>query len=279
MSVDIEQLINRALSDVRPPPNLATDVVRGYERRRHRRRIVGVVTATSLAIIGAVLWGIVSGTSSGLSTVIPASPASPHGPPSTQRPLTTASDVKLVAAPAILRQQCLSAANRLGFAVPCPSLVPAIGGHGMSCPPPRGAAIAPCVGLEGLPTYSVFALELSGFDVPTDYVGIGGKPERLLVLEARPRSDSPAIPCIGATEVGKVIAGQWGATEYSCPNDSLAAQREARHGEGTYVGHLLLEWTQGGIDYIAGADGHTNVNIQLLKSFVSATTLIAPTGH
>ena len=84
--------------------------------------------------------------------------------------------VSLVPAPAELRGECATAANRLGFAVPCPTLVPAMAGKSMSCPPPMGAALGPCLGLEGLTPYPVFGLEFIGFDVPLDYVGVDGKP-------------------------------------------------------------------------------------------------------
>jgi hypothetical protein len=63
-----------------------------------------------------------------------------------------------------------------GFAVPCPTLVPAMAGKGMSCPPPVGAALGTCFGLPGSPPYLVFFLEFSGFDVPADYVGVTAKP-------------------------------------------------------------------------------------------------------
>jgi hypothetical protein len=97
-----------------------------------------------------------------------------------------------------------------------------------------------------------------------------------LVVEARPHRESPPKPCIGATRVGTIVAGPWSTTEYSCPDNSLEAQREATHGEGTYVGHLLLEWQAGGVDYIASAFGHTEVNLHLLQQLVARTTLISP---
>jgi hypothetical protein len=146
----------------------------------------------------------------------------------------------------------------------------------MSCPPPRGAALGPCLGLEGSPPYPVFGLELSGFDVPADYVGVDGKAVGHLIVEARPYVDSPPIPCIGGTLVGKVTVGLWTATEYTCPDDSVTVEREATHGEGAHVGHLVFEWNQNGIDYIASVHGRTSVNRQLLRQVVTSVTLIGP---
>jgi hypothetical protein len=139
-----------------------------------------------------------------------------------------------------------------------------------------GAALGPCLGLEGLPPYPVFGLEFSGFDVPADYVGVDGRATGHLAIEARPEADSPPTPCVGGTRLGKVAVGLWTATEFTCPNDSVTVQREARHGEGTYAGHLLLEWNQSGVDYIASAHGHTTVNRELLRQLVTSMNLIPP---
>jgi hypothetical protein len=175
-----------------------------------------------------------------------------------------------------LGTQCAAAANRLAFPVPCPLRVPARAGQGMSCPPPYGAMVAACVGLEGSPPYAVFALEVSGFDVPRGYVGVDGKAIGHLIVEARPQADSPPRPCIGGEQLGNVFVGRWTASEWRCPNDSVLVQREAMHGEGAHVGHLLLEWSQDGIDYVASAHGPTAANLDLLRRLVASMTLISP---
>jgi hypothetical protein len=48
------------------------------------------------------------------------------------------------------------------------------------------------------------------------------------------------------------------------------------HGEGAHAGHLLVEWTDSGIDYIASAHGHTAANLDLLKRLVGSVRLIPP---
>lgn len=143
----------------------------------------------------------------------------------------------------------------------------------MSCPREMSTA---CVGLEGLPSYPVFFLEFTEFDVPPGYVGVDGKAMGHVVVEARPQRKSPSLPCIGAERLGLVVIAQRSATEYRCPNDSLRVQREAMHGERAYAGHLLVVWSQGGTDYIASAHGHTTVNLDLLKRLVGSMNLIAP---
>ena len=62
--------------------------------------------------------------------------------------------------------------------------------------------------------------------------------------------------------------------EYRCSNDALLVQREARHGEGAQLGHLLLAWNQDGIDYTASAHGYTEVNLMLLRQLVGSMDLV-----
>jgi hypothetical protein len=97
-----------------------------------------------------------------------------------------------------------------------------------------------------------------------------------LTIDAQPLVDSPPNPCIGGTRLGNVAVGVWTATEFTCPNDSVIVQREARHGEGTHAGHLLFEWNQNSVGYIASAHGHTSVNRELLRQVVTSMTLISP---
>ncbi len=148
----------------------------------------------------------------------------------------------------------------------------------MSCQAPVGAATStPCVGREGLTGYPIFSLEFSGFDVPKGYSGIDGRPVGHLTLEAHRLADDPLPkPCIGGHPFGTVRLGVRVTSAFSCPNDSLQVEREARHGEGAYVGHLALVWDSHGIRYIASAHGHTTANLIMLKRFVRSTVLVQP---
>ena len=185
---------------------------------------------------------------------------------------------KLVPAPGQLRDQCVLAATRLGFPVPCPQLVPSLLGRAMSCPRPVGAASAfpPCVGVDGATQYSIFFLEFYGFDVPKGYSGINGKPVGHMTLEAHRFTDDPLKPCIGGRTIGTARIGIWTSSEFTCPNDSPTIERVAMHGEGAYVGHVALAWKADGISYIASAHGHTTANLTLLKRFVHSIALISP---
>ena len=148
----------------------------------------------------------------------------------------------------------------------------------MSCPASVGAATStPCVGREGLTAYPIFYLSFSGFDVPNHYSGVDGKPVGQVRLEAHQLADDPLnLPCIGGERIGTARLAAWMTTEFVCSNDSLRAQREARHGEGDYVGHLALEWEAHGIRYVASAHGHTTANLILLKKLVQSIVLTPP---
>ena len=175
-----------------------------------------------------------------------------------------------------LSGQCAAAAALVQFAVPCPKMVPSRDGVAMGCPSPVGAQLAPCVGLEGAIPYRVFFLDFAGFDVPQGYNGVGGRPIRDLLVEARPLSESPRLPCFGGVRAGQVLISPWRGTVFVCPKDSVVIQREARHGQGSTTGHILIEWKDNGIDYMASAYGHTTTNIRLLEKLVASITLVQP---
>jgi hypothetical protein len=134
------------------------------------------------------------------------------------------------------------------------------------------------VGFEGVTVYRIFDLEFESFDVPRGYVGIDGKPVGHVFIEARKASDAPAKPCIRGTQEGVIRVKSWRTTLYVCPKDSLYVQRVAQHGEGASVGHIILEWKDGGVDYLASAHGHTTANLMLLRHLVGSVVLVPPQG-
>jgi hypothetical protein len=182
------------------------------------------------------------------------------------------SAVKLVAAPDELRTQCAAAAAVLRFAVPCPTQVPMLPHRGAVCETGRtGNALPACVGLSGAPQYLIFFLEFTGFD--QGWIGPDGNPSGHLIVEAQRRSDAPTPPCIG-DPLRMVAVSQWNATEYRCSSDSNRVQRAARHGEGAHLSHLLLAWTQDGIDYDASIHGYTDANFNVLRRLVASLVLV-----
>lgn len=100
MSDDVTRLRERAVADVRIPPGLAADSMRGYYRRRHRRRIARTALVASAAgIAGVLIWSAASGTdSAGVATVVPAKPA-----PTTVRNVSVSCDGRPITAQVLSR--------------------------------------------------------------------------------------------------------------------------------------------------------------------------------
>jgi hypothetical protein len=171
------------------------------------------------------------------------------------------------------------AATLVQIPVACPKLVPSHDGMAMGCPasvgPPQPA---PCIGLEGAAAYRVFDLQFQGFDVPRGYVGVDGKAVGHLFIEARKLSDAPQKPCVGGTRTGEIDIKGWRTSLYVCPKDSAYIERVARNGEGTNVGHVLLDWKVNGVEYVASAHGHTTANVDLLRRLVNSVTLVESAG-
>jgi hypothetical protein len=185
---------------------------------------------------------------------------------------------RLVDASDALRRQCVAAAGQLGFAVPCPGRVPALRGAAMDCSRPRlmqpGESPALCVSLAGERPAEIFFVDFAGFDVPAAYVGIDGKPEGHLIVEARRRADSPPRPCFdGVERATPPIAGRR-VTRYACPGGSARMERLIRHGEGAHTEHVLFAWSVSGIDYVASAHGDTAANARLLTQVVESTDIV-----
>ncbi len=191
------------------------------------------------------------------------------------RSQAAASTIPLVAASLEFRGQCAAAAEQLGFAVPCLSQVPTVRGHGIVCPPSPDAALLPCTGRAGVLHYPIFFMDVNEFRVGPGYVGVGGKPVGHLTISGMKHEDSPGPPCFG-TVIGTFRITDQMVTQYSCTNDSLRVQRDAQHGEGAYVGHLLLAWSANGIDYAVSAHGHTRANLALVKRLAASIRFAAP---
>jgi hypothetical protein len=185
---------------------------------------------------------------------------------------------RLVDASDALQRQCVAAAEKLGFAVPCPRRVPALRGAAMDCSRPRlmqsGESRAPCVGLAGERPAEIFFVDFTGFDVPAAYVGIDGKREGHLIIEARRHADSPPRPCFdGVEREAPPIAGR-PITRYACPSRSARMERLIRHGEGAHTDHVLFAWGGSGIDYVASAHGDTAANARLITQIVESIDIV-----
>lgn len=147
--------------------------------------------------------------------------------------------VYLVSPPDDLVRDCRKLADRLGFAVACPGLVPA---------PADSAFIESGFGPGG-----PFVVEGS-FAGPEGYAGVpGGPPAGHLVIAANGERHDPLVrfctfdrPSLGPPTA---TVGGHPAWFVDCPD-----------GSGLMSGHVALRWVARGISYVVSLHGHSAVN-------------------
>ena len=173
--------------------------------------------------------------------------------------------VYLVPTSAQLLRQCRRAADRLGFAVPCPRLRPvALAG---APAPTVCVGRRPCDDPEpGPPDPEPGFLYLaSGFVVPSGYVGgFGGSGARLAVAAAG-RTTGFAVACAGARPVAPAgVRGHRGRL-LECPPES-----------GTHRGGTLLRWRERGTTMAVSVTGHTDLQRRLVLALAARLELVRP---
>jgi hypothetical protein len=82
-------------------------------------------------------------------------------------------------------------------------------------------------------------------------------------------------PCIDATAIARLGIGDSTAIEYRCSRNELRTQRLSRYGEGTFLGHVLLEWTSNGIDYVVSSHGYGQASRVLMEGLAKSTSLVS----
>jgi peroxiredoxin len=87
METDIQQLLDRALTELRPPNDLAHAAITGHVRRKHRRRIASGVVAVVTVAAALTVWVTTIGHDDGQATITPVAPPSSSAEliPSSQR--------------------------------------------------------------------------------------------------------------------------------------------------------------------------------------------------
>jgi hypothetical protein len=189
-------------------------------------------------------------------------------PPAPLPPGTLELDgVYLVSTPAQLRRQCRRAADRLGFAVPCPRLRPVA----LSGAPPPTVCVGrrPCGDPEpGLPDPEPGFLYLaSGFVVPSGYVGGFGDSGARLAVAAAERPTAFAVACAGARPVAPArVRGNRGRL-LECPPES-----------GAHRGGTLLRWRERGTTMAVSVTGHSGLHRRLVLALAARLELVPPGG-
>jgi hypothetical protein len=165
--------------------------------------------------------------------------------------------VYLVPTSSRLRRQCRQAADRLGFAVPCPTLLPAPSPD--AAPPilcdPRFLCV-PGVG---------FLFEEGGFVVPPGYVGVDGQPQGRLALAAATQVTAFPVACLGGQRVAIIQVRATRGGLFECPP-----------GAGAHLGGVLLRWREEGVVMAVSLAGHTELNRRLVLLLAAHINLVLP---
>jgi hypothetical protein len=223
----------------------------------NRTKVLGVLTATVLIAALIVTGRVQSGSGRRLSThtdrgdastAFTAAP-SPAGWPEL-------GGVHLVSIPSGLRRQCQEAANFLGFAVPCPMLVPA-------SPP----GVAPrrfcdpqflCVPGDG------FLFEERGLVVPPDFLGVDGQGWRLAIAAAKRITAFP-VACLGGRKLATIEVRGTRGDLYECSPQA-----------GAHFGGLLLRWREAGVVMAVSLQGHNQLNQRLVVALAALMEAVLP---
>jgi hypothetical protein len=181
-----------------------------------------------------------------------------------QAPLPAGTDelfgVYLIPTGSPLRRQCQRAADRLGFAVPCPRLLPtSLPG---SVPPTLCEEPYPCG--RGLP----FVLDWGGFAVPPGYVGVDGQPMGRLVIAATRGTPRFPLACTGERMVATVKVHGVPARLLHCPSN---APVYSLHGGG-----VLLRWSQRDLVVMVSLQGRTPLNDRLVQKLAAHFQFMPP---
>jgi hypothetical protein len=167
--------------------------------------------------------------------------------------------VYLVPTDRAFRGRCQLAADRLGYAVPCPGLLPTSAPG--TAPPELCGEQNPCPRGQGL------VVQWEGFEVPPGYVGVAKQRQGSLQLAASPTHQ------------------QTGVTDFNCePEGSIVSIRVqgsraiVAHCSGwSSSGQVMLSWRQAGVTISMSLQGANAVNQQLLIAMAQHLRLVRPT--
>jgi hypothetical protein len=157
------------------------------------------------------------------------------------------------------QDRCQEAADRLGFAVPCPALLPASS--------PQAVPPAPCDQQFPCLRGGAFVLDQDGFVVPPDYVGAGGRAQGRLVVAAASRADDPAVAC----EEPRRLVG-------TVTPHRMAGQLIECSGAGLYRDSVLVRWRERDTVMAVSVLGQARLQERLALTVAEQTRVVPPSG-
>jgi hypothetical protein len=154
--------------------------------------------------------------------------------------------------------RCQRAADRFGFVVPCPGLLPTSAPG--TVPPALCGQQFPCDRGRG------FFFRQEGFTVPPGYLGVDKQPLGSLEITASPTRQPTVVNLACQTErrIGAVRVQGTQAVLVGCPGWSSSGQ-------------VMLRWRQAGARMSASLQGASMVNQQLLIALATHLRPVRPT--
>jgi len=196
--------------------------------------------------------------------------------------------IYLVPSHPTLERSCRVAARALGFAVPCPRLLPnpsfgttppECGTYGAITAPNGNSGNPACVvdvGFEYVepfqapPRMRAFLLQEGGFAAPPEYEAIpGGNPTAAITVIGAPRAiwiqvADATVGCDDRTELEAGRVGDAAATISGCPSSFGG------------VAQTILSWERAGVVYAIVAVGGPDQNDALLEAIAAHVRFIEP---
>jgi hypothetical protein len=165
----------------------------------------------------------------------------------------------LIPTPRQLHRQCRQAANRVGFAVPCPELLPAVA--------PNTEPPAPC-DLPSTPSctpQSGYLLQAGGFTVPSDrivaYQNFGAR----LTIAAAKRLSAMAVSCTEERPIATASVRARVGALFWCPPDAWP------HGDS-----VLLRWRERDTILVVSVSGNSDLHRRLVVTLADHLNLVRP---
>ena len=153
-----------------------------------------------------------------------------------------------------LQRQCRQAANRVGFAVPCPTLLPPLA--------PDTVPPVPCEPPSTCTPASGFLFEVGGFTVPSGrivaYQNFGGQ----LVIAAARRPTAFAVSCDGERPVAQASVRGHPALLSECPADSAPNDG------------VLVRWRERGTVLVVSISGRGDLHRRLILAVAAHLELV-----
>ena len=158
-----------------------------------------------------------------------------------------------------LHRQCRQAANRVGFAVPCPMLLPALAPNTVPSDPCDQPSTSPC------PPGSGFLFEEGGFTVPSGQIVAYQNFGAHLAIAAAKRLTAFEVSCAGERPIAFARVRGRGGRLYECPPESVP------HG-----GSVLLRWEERGTILVVSVSGHSDLHRRLVLALAAHLELVPP---